>query len=82
MRRAGIELADHPRQEVDLRGRAGRLAIRLVVDATVLPEPTRAGGVGQRVRGSAPGRGWPVCGSDAGITRSRPRSRRLAASRA
>ena len=41
--RAGVVLADHPRQEVDLRGRAGRLEIRLVLDATALPEQPREG---------------------------------------
>jgi adenylate cyclase len=38
-RRAGIDLAGFPLHEVDLRGRAGRLAVRLVADARALPEP-------------------------------------------
>ena len=35
-RRAGIDLAAFPLHEVDLRGRAGRLAVRLVADAREL----------------------------------------------
>ena len=38
-RRAGIDLEDFPLHEVDLRGRAGRLAVRLIADAHQLPEP-------------------------------------------
>jgi adenylate cyclase len=32
-----------PRQEVDVRGRAGRLTVRLVENAATLPEPARGG---------------------------------------
>ena len=38
-RRADIDLEDFPLHEVDLRGRAGRLAVRLIADAHQLPEP-------------------------------------------
>ena len=38
-RRADIDLAAFPLHEVDLRGRAGGLAVRLVADARLLPEP-------------------------------------------
>ena len=38
-RRAGIDLAAFPLHEVDLRGRTGSLAVRLVADASLLPEP-------------------------------------------
>ena len=38
-RRAGIDLEGFPLHEVDLRGRAGRFAARLIADAHQLPEP-------------------------------------------
>jgi adenylate cyclase len=38
-RRAGIDLVAFPLHEVDLRGRAGRFAVRLVADSHELPRP-------------------------------------------
>ena len=43
-RRAGIDLEAFPLHEVDLRGRAGRLAVRLVADARELPGSDAAHG--------------------------------------
>jgi adenylate cyclase len=37
--RAGIDLGAFPRHEIEVRGRAGMLAIRAVADARQLPEP-------------------------------------------
>lgn len=55
--RAAGGLEDHPRREVDLRGRAGPIAVRLVADARALPLPLpersgrRARGLLGRARG-------------------------------
>ena len=36
---AGIDLSDFPREEIELRGRSGRLPVLAVKDARRLPKP-------------------------------------------
>jgi adenylate cyclase len=39
---AGVEFPDYPRQEIELRGREGRLTVHIVADAATIPRTTGA----------------------------------------